>query len=109
MSTDQRTRVPRGSGSRFVLETLFLLALAAALAFAEVRAPVVVGLMLAGWLLMAALERAAWRQRPHFGAGFPPQYYAPAVELPPAQPLELVHGYPGAQRDEAPTWIASAA
>jgi hypothetical protein len=39
----------------------------------------------------------------------PPRYYVPQVNLPPAQPLEQVAtGYPEA-RDEAPTWIASAA
>ena len=66
--------------------------------------------MLLGWLVVAILEWAAWRGEPHYGSGLPPRYYVPKVNLPPAQPLEQVRvGYPEAQRDEAPTWIASAA
>ena len=66
--------------------------------------------MAAGWIVVAAIEWAAWRGEPHFGSGLPPRYYLPRVELPPAQPLEQVaQGYPDAGRDDAPTWIASAA
>ena len=66
--------------------------------------------MLLGWVIVAALEWAAWRDQPHYGSGLPPRYYVPSLNLPPAQPLEQVAaGYPEAQRDEAPTWIASAA
>src|SRR5882757_7970136 len=97
-------------GSRFAFEVLFLVALAVGLTLAEVRALVIVGVMALGWVIVAALEWAAWRSRPHFGSGLPPRYYVPRVSLPPPQPLEQVNvGYPGAQRDEAPTWIASAA
>jgi hypothetical protein len=97
-------------GSRFAFEVLFLVALAVGLTLAEVRALVIVGVMALGWVIVAALEWAAWRGQPHFGSGLPPRYYVPRVNLPPAQPLEQVNvGYPGAPRDEAPTWIASAA
>lgn len=96
-------------GSRFAFEVLFLVALAVGLTLAEVRALVVVGVMALGWVIVAALEWAAWRNQPHFGSGLPPRYYVPRVSLPPAQPLEQVNlGYPETQRDEAPTWIASA-
>jgi hypothetical protein len=96
-------------GSRFAFEVLFLVALAVGLTLAEVRALVIVGVMALGWVIVAALEWAAWRSQPHFGSGLPPRYYVPRVSLPPAQPLEQVNvGYPEAQRDEAPTWIASA-
>jgi hypothetical protein len=71
---------------------------------------VIVGVMALGWVLVAAIEWAAWRAEPHYGSGLPPRYYVPRVSLPPAQPLEQVRvGYPEAQREEAPTWIASAA
>ena len=97
-------------GPRFVFEVLFLLALAAALAIATVRPVVIVGVMAVGWLIVAALEWAVWRSRPHYGSGLPPRYYVPRLNLPPAQPLEQVRaGYPESPRDEAPTWIASAA
>src|SRR4051812_8739873 len=96
-------------GSRFAFEVLFLIALAVALTLANLRPIEIAAIMLVGWLIVAALEWAAWREEPHFGSGLPPRYYIPQVSLPPAQPLEQVPaGYPEA-RDEAPTWIASAA
>ena len=99
-----------GRGSRFAFEALFLVALAVGLALADVRPLVIVGVMALGWLLVAAIEWAAWRGEPHYGSGLPPRYYVPRVSLPPAQPLEQVRtGYPESQREEAPTWIASAA
>ena len=96
-------------GSRFAFEVLFLVALAVGLTLGEVRTAVIVGVMALGWVIVAALEWAAWRDQPHFGSGLPPRYYVPRVNLPPAQPLEQFNvGYPDAHRDEAPTWIASA-
>jgi hypothetical protein len=102
--------VPDRRGSRFVVEVLFLLALTVGLTLAELSPLVIAGVMLLGWVIVAALEWAAWRTEPHFGSGLPPRYYVPRVNLPPPQPLEQVApGYPEAVRDEAPTWIASAA
>jgi len=102
--------MPDHRGSRFALEVLFLLALAVGLTLADLQPLEIGGVMLLGWLIVAALEWAAWRDEPHYGSGLPPRYYVPTVNLPPARPLEQVPaGYPEAQRDEAPTWIASAA
>ena len=96
-------------GSRFVLEVLFLLALAVALTLTNLGPLEIAAVMLVGWVVVALFEWAAWRDEPHYGSGLPPRYYVPQVSLPPAQPLEQVAtGYPEA-RDEAPTWIASAA
>jgi hypothetical protein len=96
-------------GPQFVVEAVFLIALATALALAHLRPYEIAVGMLIGWLVVALLEWAAWRSRPHYGSGVPPRYYVPSVNLPPAQPLEQVAvGYPEAARDEAPTWIASA-
>ena len=102
--------MPDRRGSRFLLEVVFLIALAAGLTFAD-RPPLeIAGVMLVGWVIVAALEWAAWRTEPHYGSGLPPRYYVPRLNLPPPQPLEQVApGYPEAARDEAPTWIASAA
>jgi len=95
---------------RFAVEAAYLGALAAALAFTSLSPPVIVGAMLLGWALVAGNEWAAARARPHYAAGLPPRWHVPGVELPPAQPLEQVlPAYPEAQRDEAATWIASAA
>lgn len=101
--------MPDHRGSRFALEVLFLLALAVGLTLADLQPLEIGGVMLLGWLIVAALEWAAWRDEPHYGSGLPPRYYVPTVNLPPPRPLEQVPaGYPEAQRDEAPTWIASA-
>jgi hypothetical protein len=102
--------VPDRRGSRFVLEVLFLLALAVGLTLADLAPLEIAGVMLVGWVIVAALEWAAWRSEPHYGSGLPPRYYVPRLNLPPPQPLDQVAaGYPEAVRDEAPTWIASAA
>jgi hypothetical protein len=101
--------MPDSRGSRFLLEVLFLVGLAVALTLADLRPVEIAAAMALGWVIVALLEWAAWRGEPHYGAGLPPRYYVPQVNLPPAQPLEQVAaGYPEAQRDEAPTWIASA-
>lgn len=100
-------------GSRFVLEVLFLLALAVALTLAKLDPLEIGGVMLVGWVIVALFEWAAWRNEPHYGSGLPPRYYVPRVDLPPAQPLEQVPTYPDTgypeAREEAPTWIAPAA
>jgi hypothetical protein len=96
-------------GSRFALEVLFIAALATGLALAKLRPLEIVGVMALGWLVVALLEWVAWRAEPHYGSGLPPRYYVPSTSLPPPQPLEQVYaGYPDPQREEAPTWIASA-
>jgi len=101
--------MPERRGSRFVVEALFLAALTVALALAHLDALEIVGAMALGWLVVAAIEWTAWRGEPHYGSGLPPRYYLPRVDLPPPQPLEqVVQGYPGSGRDDAPTWIASA-
>jgi hypothetical protein len=101
--------MPERRGSRFVVEALFLAALTVALALADLDVLEIVGAMALGWLVVAAIEWTVWRGEPHYGAGLPPRYYLPRVDLPPPQPLEqVVQGYPGSGRDDAPTWIASA-
>ena len=94
-------------GLRFLLEVSFLAGLAAALAFADLRSAEIVGVMLLGWVLVAAVEWASWRGIPHYGSGLPPRYSVPGVSLPPAQPIaQLRSGFAPPARDEAPTWIA---
>jgi hypothetical protein len=96
-------------GSRFAFEVLFLVALTVAVTVAELRPVAIAGILLLGWLLVAGIEWAAWRDEPHYSSGLPPRWYVPRVDLPPAQPLEsVVSGYPEGRRAEAPTWIATA-
>ena len=95
---------------RFVVEALFLGALAAALVFADLEPLVIAGVMLVGWLIVALFEWAATRELPHYGRGLPPRYYVPQVALPPPRQLEqLRSGYPAASADDQATWIAPAA
>jgi hypothetical protein len=94
-----RKSVPDRRGSRFLLEALFLAGLATALALARLRSAEIVGAMALGWVLVAVLEWAAWRGRPHYGSGLPPRYYVPRLNLPPAAPIQLPDG-PARPRDD---------
>jgi hypothetical protein len=53
-----------GPGLRFVLEALFLIALAVAAGLAELRPTTIVLVMGAAWLLVALIEWLAWRESP---------------------------------------------
>src|SRR5262245_24155510 len=96
---------------RLIVEIAFLVALAAALAFAGLETYAIVGVMLLGWAIVALFECGALRRRAHYGSGSPPRWYVPRVTLPPPRPLEQVSsGYPAAEpAGDAPTWIASPA
>lgn len=97
-------------GARFLIEVVFLAALAAALAFTRLSPVEIVAVMLLGWAIVAVVEWSWAHGEAHFGSGFPPRYVVPKVDLPPPRPLEqLPTGYPDATRDEAPTWIATPA
>jgi hypothetical protein len=94
-------------GARFLIEVVFLGALAAGLAFTRLTPIEIVGVMLVGWAIVAMVEWTWSHSEPHFSSGFPPRYVVPKADLPPPRPLEQVPaGYPDATRDEAPTWIA---
>lgn len=94
-------------GARFLIEVVFLGALAAGLAFTRLNPAEIVGVMLVGWAIVALVEWTRCHGEPHFGSGYPPRYVVPKADLPPPRPLEqLPTGYPDATRDEAPTWIA---
>src|SRR4051794_35139471 len=96
-------------GARVAFQALFPGGRGGAVALTDLEPLEIAGVMLGGWLVVAVLEWAAGREEPHYGSGLPPRYYVPQVSLPPAQPLEQVAaGYPET-RNEAPTWIASAA
>jgi hypothetical protein len=103
--------VPDRRGLRFLLEALFLAGLAAALAVARLRSGEIVGAMAVGWVLVAVLEWAAWRGRPHYGSGLPPRYYVPRLNLPPAAPVQPARssGFPTSPRAEETVWRAASA
>lgn len=103
--------MPDGRGWRFALEVAFLVALAVVLGIADVGVSVIVIAMLAGWVLVALLEWAAWREEPHWSSGSPPRYYVPPIEIPPRRVIDqgykVEQGYPAQREPEAPTWIAT--
>jgi hypothetical protein len=103
--------VPDRRGLRFLLEVLFLAGLAAALAVARLHSAAIVGAMALGWVLVAVLEWAAWRGRPHYGSGLPPRYYVPRLNLPPAAQVQAARtsGYPTAARAGGTAWTAAPA
>ncbi|HEY4349565.1 MAG TPA: hypothetical protein VGM80_18450 [Gaiellaceae bacterium] len=101
--------MPRRRTGRFVIESLFLAGVAAALTFAEVRPAAVIALMAAAWLIVAFLEWTAFRDEPHYGRGLPPRFYVPQVALPPSRPVSQPDRYPIHHGpDDAPTFVASA-
>lgn len=97
-------------GVRLLIEVVFLVALAAALALTRLSPVEIVAVMLLGWAIVALVEWSWAHSEPHFGSGYPPRFVVPKADLPPPRPLEqLPGGYPDATRDEAPTWIATPA
>jgi hypothetical protein len=103
--------VPKRRWLRFVLEVIFLVAVAVALTIADLRPAAVVGMMAAGWFVVALFEWAVWLDEPHFGRGLPPRFYVPDVALPPPLPIDQARSSyaVAAPPEDAPTWIASPA
>src|SRR5438128_3611600 len=103
--------MPERRAARFLLEVLFLAALAAALIFDHLRAAEIGAVMLVAWVVVAVFEWGALRQHAHYASGLPPRWSVPQMSLPPPRPLEPVGaGYPALEpAAEAPTWIASPA
>ena len=64
----------------FVIQAIFLGALAAALVVADLEPLVIAGVMAVGWLVVALYEWAATRELPHYGRGLPPR--AASLSLP---------------------------
>ena len=101
--------MPERRASRFALEVLFLVALAAALTFADLQPVAVVGLMLLGWVLIAIFEWASLRNESHYGRGLPPRYYVPRVSLPPRLPIDRPDPrFPVPELRDSPTWLVPA-
>lgn len=104
--------MPDGRGLRLALEAVFLVVVAGVLVAARFGAAWVVLVMLLAWLIVAALEWAAWREEPHWSSGLPPRYHVPEQPLPPRPPsVELpaftTYPRPAPREVEAPTWIAT--
>jgi hypothetical protein len=99
---------------RFVLEVIFLGAVAAAVTLAHFQTAAIVACMALAWVVVALLEWTAWIDEPHYGRGLPPRYYVPQVALPPQRPVEQrvqrVEEYPAAATAvvEERTWFSSA-
>jgi hypothetical protein len=101
--------LPGRRATRFALEVLFLVALAATLSFTTLKPARLAGFMLLGWLFVVIFEWASLRSRPHWRSGSPPRYYVPPVKLPPSVPLDRPAHFPVPDARDAPTWLAPAA
>jgi hypothetical protein len=55
-------------GPRFVLEAVFLVALAIGAGIAQLSAGAIVAVMAVGWLLVSLFELAVWAEGPRFSA-----------------------------------------
>jgi hypothetical protein len=86
--------MPARLGPRFALEALFLIALAAGCAYADLDAKWIAAIMAGGWLVVALLELTAerlwaalppWR-RPSYRYAASPPARPEAAPLPPAEP-----------------------
>ena len=78
--------MPDGRGARLALEAGFLVVVAAVLVAADLRPAWIVLVMLLAWVIVAALEWAAFREQPHWSSGLPPRSYVPQQPLPPRPP-----------------------
>lgn len=91
-----------GVGPRFLLEALFLIALAIGLGIAELSAGVIVGVMALAWLLVCLFELTVWADRPRPAAARPtaeePDELTPAETVEPAAVTEIREAEPEPRR-----------
>ena len=91
-----------GVGPRFLLEALFLIALAIGLGIAELSAGVIVGVMALAWLLVCLFELTVWADRPRAADARPtpeePDEATPAETVEPAAVTEIREAEPVARR-----------
>ena len=102
--------MPDHRGSRFALEVLLLVALAVGLTLAELQPLEIGGVVLLGWLDGRRARMGRLARRGASGSGLSPRCYVPTGRPGTGAPARAsTDGCPEAQRDEARTWIASAA
>ena len=86
--------MPGAFAPRFAIEAGFLILLGVGAGYADLRPAVIVGLVAAGWVLVALIELAIWRSQMRATAGSAPAMPLPLedeeeLELEPEPALEL--------------------
>jgi hypothetical protein len=61
-----------GFAPRFAIEAAFLILLGVGAGYADLRTPVIVGLVAGGWAIVALIEWSAWRSQTRRSAKFVP-------------------------------------
>ena len=74
-----------GFAPRFAIEAAFLILLGVGAGYADLRTPVIVGLVAGGWVIVALIEWSLWRSQTRSSAAFVP---VAAVVEEPAEPFE---------------------
>lgn len=92
--------MPGAFAPRFAIEAGFLILVGVGAGYADLRTTVIVGLVAAGWLLVALIEFAIWRSQSRAGSG-PTSVPAVRVEEGPEPEHELVLP-PNAAEDDYP-------
>ena len=83
--------MPRRRSGRFVLEALFLAAVATALTIAELRPAAVIALMALAWVIVAVARMGkAWLDEPHYDLRAAAAVLMPPGALPPPRAIEQV-------------------
>ena len=61
-----------GFAPRFAIEVVFLILLGVGAGYADLRTPVIVGLVAGGWVIVALIELSVWRSQTRPSAEFVP-------------------------------------
>ncbi|HWQ02817.1 MAG TPA: hypothetical protein VN449_11985 [Gaiellaceae bacterium] len=61
-----------GFAPRFAIEAAFLILLGVGAGYADLRTPVIVGLVAGGWVVVALIELSVWRSQTRHSAEFVP-------------------------------------
>ena len=94
--------MPGASAPRFAIEAGFLILIGVGAGYADLRPAVIIGLVAAGWLLVALIELAIWRSQSRRGSGSTTVAAGPVQDEPEPEPDPGPALPPAASGDEYP-------
>ena len=96
--------MPGAFAPRFAIEAGFLILVGVGAGYADLRPAVIVGLVAAGWVLVALIELAIWRSQARAGSGSMSVAAAPVEDEPEPEPEPVAEPalQPAASEDEYP-------
>ena len=86
-----------GFAPRFAIEAAFLILLGVGAGYADLRTPVIVGLVAGGWVIVALIELSVWRSQTRRSAEFVPSLAT--VDEEPEDALDQQPQVPGLDDD----------